>query len=246
MPTLQTSDRTPAVTTLLRGIGPIGTATLANRIVSRVRDLIVAGALPTDTWLRLADLAEAVGTSITPARSALWTLEHEGLVEVVKARGFRIVQLTREDLRDAYLINAFLSGELAARAAAGADEGLVRACSDLHAAMERVACEQSGEDIDELNWAFHRAIHRAAGSPRLVRHLRVSVRSVPHAFHHLVPGATEIAVAQHRALLDAIRSRDADLARTLAAQHVEFGYGMVERRLEETGYWLDRTPGGTS
>src|SRR5271163_3485470 len=94
------------------GVTRIDSSTLSKRVLVQLRDRIIGGAVAGETWLRLADLADELGTSITPVRTALAELETQGLVAVAKARGYRVVPPTDADIRDAYLVIGFLSGEL--------------------------------------------------------------------------------------------------------------------------------------
>ncbi len=218
-------------------IGAIDASPLSRRVLSRIRDRILAGALPRGIWLRLADLAAELGTSITPVRIALSRLEQQGLVEVAKARGFRVIAPTRRDVADAYLITAFLSGELTARAARAASEQIIERCESMQAHMVEVADGKQPGDVDALNWEFHRAIHLAAESPRASSTLRAVTRSVPHDFHRLVPGWTEVALVHHRLILDALRQRDPERARRAAELHVSLGCERLVEHLARSGYW---------
>jgi DNA-binding GntR family transcriptional regulator len=218
-------------------IGAIDASPLSQRVLTRIRDRILSGALPHGLWLRLTDLAAELGTSVTPVRAALSTLQEQGLVEVAKARGFRVIPPTRRDVTDAYLIAAFLSGELAARAASTISLQTLAQLESLHERMSAVAGGKQSEDIDALNWEFHRTIHLAAESPRAGVTLRAVTRSVPHDFHRLVPGWTEEALLHHKQILDALRSYDAEGARVAAQRHVALGCERLVEHLERTAYW---------
>lgn len=218
-------------------VGAIDASSLSQRVRSRIRDRILAGTLPPGIWLRLTDLAAELGTSVTPVRTALSSLEHQGLVEVAKARGFRVVPPTRRDVIDAYMITAFLSGELTARAASAAPSLTLERCESVQEQMIAIADGKRSGDIDALNWEFHRTIHLAAESQRASATLRVVTRSVPHDFHRLVPGWTEDALIHHRQILDALRSRDIENARRAAERHVSLGCERLVEHLERTGYW---------
>ncbi len=198
----------------------------------QIRDAIIAGNLPPDRWLRLADLGRRLGTSTTPVRAALAELETQGLVEVAKARGFRVIPPTPEDVRDAYLVVAFVSGELAARAAERIDEGALATFEALRDRVRHAYETGSGEDVDTANWAFHRAITLLADSPRLARVLGATMRSVPHDFHRIVRAYTPRALEQHDELVAALAARDPGRARTAAARHVDDGCAHLLRYLD--------------
>lgn len=221
----------------LGSVGTIDASPLSQRVLARIRDRILAGALPHGVWLRLVDLATEVGTSVTPVRAALSTLEEQGLVEVAKARGFRVVPPSRRDVIDAYLITAFISGELTARAAKTMSPKVLAECESLHDRMSSISRGKHTGDVDALNWEFHRTIHMAAGSPRAGMTLRAVTRSVPHDFHRLVPDWTKTAMMHHKEILSALRSGDAQKARAAAEEHVTLGCERLVKHLERTGYW---------
>jgi DNA-binding GntR family transcriptional regulator len=207
----------------LANVEPIDVHSYTDRVRTRLRDLLVSGSLPTGQWLRLGDLAKALGTSTTPVRVALSALEHDGLVEVAKGRGFRALALSAKDIYDTYLINGFLVGELTGRAAQRADDDLIRRCDELLNRMEAVLGGHISEDIDDLNWRFHREIHLHARAPRFERMLRISIRSVPHNFRTLIPDWTNTAMVDHRKILQALADRDAERAAAAAKEHIALG-----------------------
>ncbi|HMD01488.1 MAG TPA: GntR family transcriptional regulator [Candidatus Baltobacteraceae bacterium] len=215
------------------GVLPVDSSSLSKRVLVQLRDRIIGGAVQGGTWLKLADLANELGTSITPVRTALAELETQGLVDVAKARGYRVVPPTEADIRDAYLVIGFLSGELSARAAAGADDAFVEQMRKLEGAVVAAYRSASFEDVDLANWEFHRAISHRAGAPRLSRLLRGVTHSVPHDFHGIVSGWTEIALKHHREIVRAIAARDPVRARAIAEQHVAEGCTHLIRHLAD-------------
>ena len=222
-------------------VGSIDASPLSQRVLSRIRDRILAGALKPGVWLRLTDLAAELGTSVTPVRTALLTLEHQGLVKVAKARGFCVVPPTRRDVQDAYMITAFLSGELTARSTSPVRPELLARIAAIHERMTAVASGRAAGDVDVLNWEFHREIHLAAESPRALSTLRAVTRSVPHDFHRLVPGWTAEALGHHAEIVAALRAGDAGEARRLAEQHVALGCERLIAHFERIGYWSATT-----
>lgn len=70
--------------------------TRRDEIVRFLRREIVSGALPPGTVIKDAELAERLGTSITPVREALAQLAAEGLVEMPPNRAKRVAVLSRQ------------------------------------------------------------------------------------------------------------------------------------------------------
>src|SRR5690349_1621469 len=63
---------------------------LADDVAAYVRDLIVSGQVRAGEFLRLENLAEQLGTSVTPVREALVSLRGEGFVTLQPRRGFMV------------------------------------------------------------------------------------------------------------------------------------------------------------
>src|SRR3990170_2322132 len=83
-------------------------STKADEIALALEDEIVSGAIEPGTVLRQEQLSERFGVSRTPVREALRRLAALGLVSFVPNRGVRVRALSREELREAFLVRAEL------------------------------------------------------------------------------------------------------------------------------------------
>ena len=83
----------------------------------RLRELILSGELPAGTRILEVPLAERLGVSRTPVRTALVRLEQEGLLEGLPNGGYRVRHFSDHDVRDAIELRGTVEG-LAARLAA--------------------------------------------------------------------------------------------------------------------------------
>ena len=72
--------------------------TIAADITHRLREEIIACALPPGEPLRFDVLRERFGASFTTLREALTALAAEGLVDAQEQRGFRVAPVSRQDL----------------------------------------------------------------------------------------------------------------------------------------------------
>ena len=90
---------------------------LSHKVAAYVREGIMAGQLPAGQFLRTESLAADLNVSATPVREALMILQSEGSVRWEPRRGFRVVSVSDQDVRDLFQVQAFIAGELAARAA---------------------------------------------------------------------------------------------------------------------------------
>src|SRR5262249_39055926 len=90
---------------------------LSDAVASVLRDLIMAGQLHGGAVLRVRRLAQAFQVRATPPPEALMSLKGEGFVQLAPRRGFVVLPLTETDIRDLFLAQAQIAGELAARSA---------------------------------------------------------------------------------------------------------------------------------
>src|SRR6476659_4756690 len=83
-------------------------STKADDIALVIEEAIVSGELEPGTVLRQEQLSEQFGVSRTPIREALRRLAALGLVSFVPNRGVRVHTLSRDELREAFLVRAEL------------------------------------------------------------------------------------------------------------------------------------------
>jgi len=120
-----------------------------------LRESIISGQLPPGEQLPLVALANQVGLSTTPIREALSRLRDEGLVVGDSHRTFQVAPLTLSDIRDYYLIHAFLCGVIAERAATSLS---AEAKSELTALAVKMRESRDEAGVAELAQHFHQII----------------------------------------------------------------------------------------
>jgi DNA-binding GntR family transcriptional regulator len=146
--------------------------TMAEAALAELRDSILAGELAPGAPLRLEELAERLGMSISPVREAVRRLESLGLAVHVPHRGARVSELALDDLRDTYEVRLVLE-PLAVRRAAGRF-----AAQDAATARARLADYAGAHERGDIgaaraaHTAFHFALYSAAGSEWLLRLIR--------------------------------------------------------------------------
>ena len=194
---------------------------LGAEAASYIRDLIVSGKLRGGEFIRHDAIAQSLGISATPVREGLLELRTEGLVKLVPRRGYVVVPLTGDDIRDVFTGQALLAGELAARAVKQAGPDDVARLEHLHADLEAAAERGDHDELEELNFLFHRAVNLMAGSAKLAWLLGVSLSYVPARFHSTIDGWPAATVQDHREILEAFRHGSARAARAGMTRHIE-------------------------
>lgn len=213
---------------------------LGDEVANHLREEIFSGYLAPGDRLIIRDLADRLGVSTMPVREALVSLASEGLVAGRANRGFQVVGIPEQDIMDLFTVHAFVSGLVAERAAEQADEALIERLRAIEDAIEALDDEpgDTGEraaEIEELNHQFHRVINLSVRADRLHWLTRVTGRHVPRSFYGQVPGWAEQTLADHPALIEAIRDGDGTRARRLMEAHVLAAGELVAAARRSTG-----------
>ncbi|MFT4011570.1 MAG: GntR family transcriptional regulator [Nocardioidaceae bacterium] len=202
---------------------------LPQRIADQLKAAILQGHIKPGERLNEIELAEAVGTSRTPVREAIRTLEASGLVVVTPRRGARVIEVTPESMAHNYLCRAQLYGLAASVATLRRSPQDVR---DLTAISRQIkakgtasdhlsylnALVEFGDRLVEISRVpqLHDLLELLKGPSLLVRFKAASS-----------PGRTQAVHARYRAVVDAVRTGD-----SRAAQH-EMSLAILE-----SGRWL--------
>lgn len=193
---------------------------LSDEAAAYVRELVLTGQLRPGEFVRVDRIADELEMSVTPVREGLLTLRGEGFLELAPRRGFVVADLTQDDIRDLFWVQASLAGELAARATAR----LVPAqLSELESLQDKISAALERGDLDAVeqhNHAFHRTINLAAQSPKLVWFLRAATRYVPERFYHRIGGWPNASRHDHAPVLEAFCTGDAEAVRRAMEEHI--------------------------
>jgi DNA-binding GntR family transcriptional regulator len=187
------------------------TASLAERAVLAIRELIHDGRLLPGQPIRQVALAEQLGMSRVPLREALKNLQADGLVTASSTGGFEVTRLSADELAQFYLMRRLLESELLRRVGAVTDAELAH-LADLNARMAELVDEPSPE-LRPLNREFHfRIFGLAGGLGHVVAEVsRLWDRTIPYRTVYSSERAARVRIVEeHEALIGALRDRDAE------------------------------------
>ena len=201
---------------------------LREKVISALEAAIVAGELQPGVIYSAPALAERFGVSATPVREAMLDLVSEGFVEPLRNRGFRVIELSDEDLDNIaqirMLIEVPIMSQIAPRLSVAAFEKLTVAAE----AIERAAADGDVLEYLDADRRFHVALISAIGNPRLtdlVDRLRRQARLF--GLMDLAKSGRLMASARdHRKLLDMIRAGDTQAAENLMRAHISHTRGL--------------------
>lgn len=218
-PTAQTSQ-TAATIQLLQN------HSLPSLVLHQLEKMILAGQLAPGSKLTEIPLAEQLGVSRGPVREAFRGLEEKGLVRVEKNRGVFVRTIAPVEADEIYEVRLALE-ELIVTKLAAAPECLAGAGLDeLLAKAEKLAAKGDFANCHDHNIEFHDRLAVKAGNTTLLENYRRLVGELSlfrHQAHAKIRDASSLraSVADHQALLAAIRQRDGARARSLLRAHVE-------------------------
>jgi DNA-binding GntR family transcriptional regulator len=187
------------------------TGTAEDRALDAVRRLIVTGACQPGEKLTVAALAKRLGVSAMPVRAALRQLAGEGLVDADPNRGARVRVLTAEDIRNLYRLRGAVLALLIPDVVRHISEADLDALEVIEARFERAAAKGEGAAAMAANHDFHAALFAIARNrdAALVMERSWALVEALRLRLGFGPGRLGRSVDSHRALLAALRRRDA-------------------------------------
>jgi DNA-binding GntR family transcriptional regulator len=232
-----------------------GAGTKADDIALAIEEAIVAGELAPGSVLRQEQLSERYEVSRTPVREALRRLAALGLVSFEPNRGVRVRTLSRESMREAFMVRAELEALVTGVAATRITQEDLEELDDaekLFAGLTRaLRAREPGRDRRTLtaewmraNHGFHDVIYRVAQLP-FVEQVAKSARRTFSGPAVWAPGDETINELyalnerQHRAIQAALAAGSADGAQATAREHVLGSFKLLETILAQVGLQPD-------
>lgn len=215
---------------------------LTQQVYEHLRKQLCSGAMGARRQLVNRTIASELGTSTIPVREAIQRLVSEGLVEYVPGAGAFVRQPDRHELKQLYDLREVLEPLAGAEAAHNISmqeldemEEICARWRELEKAIPKkghASREQMNEwlDLDERYHDLLAAATRNRWLERILTGLRVvaSVFSAQRGANELLtPDLAKHTVGEHVELVEALRKRDAELARKLLQEQIAHGKVVV-------------------
>lgn len=223
----QSIGRSELLRVLNRGEG----GSIVDEIIVGVGTDIIEGRLRPGDDLNSVELARAYGSSRTPVREALLTLEREGFVEISAHRRPRVAPLRMQEVRELYHLRADLYA-MVSRAVVQVADG--HDLTNLHLLQDQLEAAAAAGDVDLYFWTnvqfrnTEAAISRNGTLRRVLDTLGLRMLQLRHVSLSK-PGRLDRSVADHARLLQAYEDRDGELAAALTKSLVMGGLAAIER-----------------
>lgn len=193
-----------------------------NKIYDHVVERLVTAGYAFGDKLLVKELSGETGASRQPIMAALNRLSAEGFVRIIPQVGCEVINPTRDEIADFFLMFQRMEGLLAELAAARRTEKQLR---DLQALQQRLIAAEQTADAEAhaaLNREFHHAIHVMANSPMLDEKQRNNFNMSDFFINHSTGFGAFMsdAVQEHEQIIDAIKRQQPERARLVAEAHI--------------------------
>lgn len=214
-------------------------APLRQQVLDGLRQAIIDGRLAPGARLTERELTEMMGVSRTVIREALRQLESEGLIAIIPNKGPVVRELTLAEARDLYSIRAVLEGFAARLFTENArDEELKRLAQALDVVAGAYGRGDAQEVLETKN-RFYDVLFAGAGSETLssmlgTLHARIwRWRALGLSHPQRSAKRSKESIKGLRAILAAIRKRDAEAAEKLTREEAQHAAAEIMRLIEK-------------
>ena len=197
---------------------------LTSTIYTKLKQAIVTRNIyDDDAEMKLDErsLSEQFGISRTPLREALARLDQEGLVRIVPRRGIYLVRKSKEEILDMILAWAALESMAARLVTEVASEGEISSLRKIVNKIDKDELSAHLDEYSESNIKFHQKILELSKSAQIFKmasDLFMHVRAIRARSIGEGDRATK-SIVDHMHIIEAIETRDADLAAQLVREH---------------------------
>jgi GntR family transcriptional regulator, carbon starvation induced regulator len=220
-----------------RGVKIGNAQTLTEALQDRIRQDIILGTLKPGSKLKLEGLSNTYNVSVNTLRETLSRLAADGLVVAEGQKGFAVLPVSMEDLREITEMRQLLECHALRQSIANADlewearvVGAYHKLSKVEAVVEAEP-ERYGDAWERYNQEFHDALIGNCNS-RWLRLFHKAMYDHSQRYRMLSlktkPFPRSRSAQEHRQILDAALARQGEKAAEILAQHILKGAELAE------------------
>jgi len=204
-------------------------------VYALIRRAITSGRFVPGQRLSERELAVQYGVSRTPIREAFRHLIQEGLVVYKPNSGYRIIPLSEELARHILVVRESLES-MAARLAVQRDpKGTAEMMAKTIAKARRAHREGQLSELITANQGFHQALVESSGNPVLsaMYHTLQGYIGLMMSVSLSWPRRPVETIAEHGEIIQALKSRNGDVAEKAIRRHIRNAYEGVLRNVRQ-------------
>ena len=209
---------------------------LKEQIFKLMKNRILNNELAGEEILNERTISQELSVSRTPVREALKALEAEGWVEYVPYKGVVVKKMTHKDLRDIFEIRRALEVLMVECALPYITDATLSAMEESMQAQLVAANANDIKAFSEADAEFHNILLRATTNEMLkksIADLRDKIRTL--GMNSLFSGTDRFGetLTEHQKLLDALKSRDVNEAKTSMDRHIQRVYETASQHVSK-------------
>lgn len=197
--------------------------TIRQKVYEHLRETILIGEIKPGERVVESDIASRIGTSRTPVREALHSLEREGLLESIPRIGYVVTTISEAEVSELSGIRLALE-DLALRWALEKNpRKLVEGLRENVCQSEALLAEGDVKSFIEMDAQFHQIISETADSKQLSEITQSIRRHMLRYRIHSIYTAENVdrAIAGHRRVFEAVAEGNTQKALDALHAHIE-------------------------
>ena len=194
-------------------------------VYQALRQAIVSSLMKPGERLNVDELAQKLGVSLTPVRSAIQQLANEVLVEIRPRSGTFVASLSPQDVEETFEIRCALECLAGEKAAANITPAALKRLHELLRLLRKPV--RNGEDRkahERDNSELHRTIVAAAANRRLLEmyealNAHIKIARI-HSAEAIWPVRMQQEESEHEQIVAALEQRDTDALVKALRKHI--------------------------
>lgn len=194
------------------------------QVADYLREGIIAGRIERGARLKQQEIADQLGTSITPVREALKLLEAEGYVFGDSYKGALVAPFDIEASSEVLALRILLETRLVKGAAEHASAADIAELQVLAGLFANAFAAGDNEAARAANYRFHHRIFAIAQQPQTLHFVQILWARYPFDLINRLKGRVSRAAEEHDQMLAAMIAGDSAAAMLATRQHIEAGW----------------------
>ncbi len=221
----------PFLPTLARG----RRGNMTQQVQDLIREAIVRLAFTPGEFIRKDAICERLGVSRFPVSEALGRLADEGFVDILPQRGTRVTRIDIAACRHAMFLRRAIEGEAMRVIAPRASDALIARLEDSLRQQDAAIQSGDGPTFFKLDHEFHDLLMGELGYRRVQSVLEAARAKLDRTREYLLRSKhrQSRSYAEHIAIVDALKRRDADAAQRAMTVHLDRTMDMIETQAAE-------------
>ncbi|MAY61134.1 MAG: GntR family transcriptional regulator [Rhizobiales bacterium] len=213
----------------LAAIGEMA-GSLAQRVYLSLREAILTLEYRPGAVIRKSLICQQLGVSRQPVSEAITRLSSEGLVDVIPQSATRVSRFSLADLRESSFLREAVELAAVEKVAEQRSEEQLAQLSRTLRLQELLMADGDSAGFYQTDEDFHALLMELTGFPGVVSTAAAVSTPLKRARLAILPepGRPAEVIAEHRAIVEAIRNRDVDAARAAMRLHL----GQLMSRIE--------------